>query len=393
MNGKELNEEELRKRLATLLQTGKLDFGKLLDLSARIAALDPKYVRFTVDAGLINRLGKELVGRKETAVSELVKNCYDADATAATITFENPAMSKARIIISDDGEGMTREQLVNGFLRLSSTDKIDHPRSNRYDRIRAGRKGIGRFAAQRLGKKLSLITQPVGVNHSFHVDFDWAQFQPAMDLTHIGNEIRVEKKLSEPGTTLIIEDLADNWTSVEIAAIYEDLLELLQPFRLEKKNPPISAAAKEDPGFLSEIYIQSSGSREQVRSELTNFKQYALATIEGYVSDDGSGLWSIDSKKLGIKDSGRIGPESANPKSKYSALRNVYFKTYYYIFLPPYLQGAIRNSLKSYAQQHGGIRLYRNGFRVRPYGELRDDWLGLDLSSRMRQILPPHSNF
>jgi hypothetical protein len=53
---------------------------------------------------------------------------------------------------------MTRDQLINGFMRLSSSDKIHNPISDKYKRTRAGRKGIGRFATQRLGSKLTIIT-------------------------------------------------------------------------------------------------------------------------------------------------------------------------------------------------------------------------------------------
>lgn len=54
---------------------------------------------------------------------------------------------------------MNREQLINGFMRLSSSDKVHNPISPLYERTRAGRKGIGRFATQRLGKQLTIITQ------------------------------------------------------------------------------------------------------------------------------------------------------------------------------------------------------------------------------------------
>ncbi len=46
---------------------------------------ETRRVGFSVDAGLIQRLGYELVGRAETAVSELIKNSYDADASAETV--------------------------------------------------------------------------------------------------------------------------------------------------------------------------------------------------------------------------------------------------------------------------------------------------------------------
>lgn len=49
-------------------------------------------LRFTTDAGLINRLGRELVGRQETALIELVKNSYDADAQNVTVTLERHAL-------------------------------------------------------------------------------------------------------------------------------------------------------------------------------------------------------------------------------------------------------------------------------------------------------------
>ena len=116
-------------------------------------------IGFTVDAGLIQRLGYELVGRAETAVSELIKNSYDADATIVDVDFIDTALQGGSLVISDDGLGMTEEQLINGFMRISSTDKLHNPTSLRFNRTKAGRKGIGRFAAQRLGEELVIVTQ------------------------------------------------------------------------------------------------------------------------------------------------------------------------------------------------------------------------------------------
>ncbi|MCH5686369.1 hypothetical protein LWM68_20165 [Niabella sp. W65] len=44
--------------------------------------------------------------------------------------------------IEDNGVGMTRSQLVNGFMRLSSSDKIHNPVSEKYKRTRAGKKEL-----------------------------------------------------------------------------------------------------------------------------------------------------------------------------------------------------------------------------------------------------------
>ena len=120
-----------------------------------------KEIGFTVDAGLIQRLGYELVGRAETAVSELIKNSYDADATIVDVDFIDTAVQGGSLVISDNGLGMTEEQLINGFMRISSTDKLHNPTSPRFNRTKAGRKGIGRFAAQRLGEELVIVTQTI----------------------------------------------------------------------------------------------------------------------------------------------------------------------------------------------------------------------------------------
>lgn len=80
---------ELKKKLSEEIQKESSDNNLILALSSEIAKLDDSQVRFSVDAGIINRLGKELVGKHETAVSELVKNAFDADATEVNLVFEN----------------------------------------------------------------------------------------------------------------------------------------------------------------------------------------------------------------------------------------------------------------------------------------------------------------
>jgi hypothetical protein len=112
---------------------------------------------FTADAALIDRLGRELVGKQETALIELVKNSYDADATIVTITLQGDHLT-----IPDKGNGMSRQELIDGYLGLASDLKIRKPTSDRFQRRLAGRKGTGRFAAQRLGTYLVLRTWKLG---------------------------------------------------------------------------------------------------------------------------------------------------------------------------------------------------------------------------------------
>ncbi len=85
------NAEELRQRLKSALDETPLNFSRILELSNALSLLDRDFVRFTVDASHLNRIGQELVAKKETALAEIVKNAYDADATAVDLTFADAA--------------------------------------------------------------------------------------------------------------------------------------------------------------------------------------------------------------------------------------------------------------------------------------------------------------
>src|SRR5688572_6381281 len=84
-------------------------------------------ISFKVDSGLIDRLGRELVGKAETAVSELIKNSYDADSRNVRVEFIDTVIPGGTLIIDDDGLGMSIDQLVDGFMTISSTDKLHNP--------------------------------------------------------------------------------------------------------------------------------------------------------------------------------------------------------------------------------------------------------------------------
>ena len=180
-------EQDIKAELSDLLKSEKPDYSAILSLSNELAQLDNEHVRFSVDAGLINRLGTELVSRQETAVSELVKNAYDADATSVSLEFVNSESIGGTLIISDDGNGMTREQLIDGFMRISSSDKIENPISPIYHRKRAGKKGIGRFAVQRLGTKLIIHTKSVESSCAYEVVINWDEYESHANLMEISH--------------------------------------------------------------------------------------------------------------------------------------------------------------------------------------------------------------
>ena len=170
---------------------------------------------FQTDAAIIARLGRQLVARQETALIELVKNAYDADATQVVVSFSDRGTPAATIQIEDDGTGMTYDEIVGGFLRLASETKVEFPKSPRYRRTRAGRKGIGRFSTQRLGDRLELTTYAAGEPQTLRLVVDWTSFEGGKKLEDVRVEI-FELPPQSPGTRLQISGLHDSWAPGQI---------------------------------------------------------------------------------------------------------------------------------------------------------------------------------
>lgn len=386
---------ELKRKLSEEIQKESSDNNLILALSSEIAKLDDSQVRFSVDAGIINRLGKELVGKHETAVSELVKNAFDADATEVNLVFENAWNVGGTLTIEDNGTGMTKDQLINGFMRLSSSDKIHNPISDKYKRTRAGRKGIGRFATQRLGSKLTIITHTAKNDSSIKISINWNDFETDKDLLSVSNNIEVIPKSKEEGTTLIIENLRDGWSDAMIRRVFRYTSELLQPFPLSKKNKD-EVESSIDPGFKSCYFRQEGQELIPIIDEEDAIFKHALAEIEGYVLNDGQGCWALKSEKLNFPQEvfliGNDEKNRDNTDAKFNLIKGVHFKIHYFIYDPNLFAPNTFNFIRSLAYEKGGIRLYRNGFRVLPYGEQGDDWLGLDKSNNRSVILAPHMN-
>lgn len=386
---------ELKKKLSEEILKEDSNNNLIISLSNEIASLDESAVRFSVDAGIINRLGKELVGKQETAVSELIKNAYDADATEVNLIFENAWNKGGILTIEDNGHGMNRSQLVNGFMRLSSSDKIHNPVSEKYKRQKAGRKGIGRFATQRLGEKLIIITQTSGSNQALKVVVNWDDFTTDKDLLTISNSIEFIPKTKESGTTLIIEGLREGWSDAMIKRVYRYTSELLQPFPLSKKKEE-ELENSIDEGFKSNYYRNDNGNLIAIVDEEKAIFQHALAEIEGYVLSDGQGCWSLKSDKLNFPE--EVFPIGNNDKDKedtttpFLLIKGVHFKAYYFIYEGSLFSPGNFTFIRDLSYEKGGIKLYRNGFRVLPYGEQGDDWLGLDQSNNRSIVLGPHMN-
>ena len=137
-------------------------------------------LKFKVSAELKNILGKDLITSSNIAVLELVKNSYDAHATNVEITF-----TKDCLIISDNGKGMTLDDLQNKWLFVAYSAKRDGTEDKSYrsnfKRRFAGAKGIGRMSCDRLAKQLSLITRSDVSGKTECLEVDWEAFENGYD--------------------------------------------------------------------------------------------------------------------------------------------------------------------------------------------------------------------
>lgn len=349
---------------------------------------DNNTISFKVDAGLIDRLGRELVGRAETAVSELVKNSYDADARNVDVSFINTYDVGGTLIIKDNGLGMTLEQLKNGFMTISSSDKIHNPISERYKRKRAGRKGIGRFATQRLGETLTIITQTLESNQAIKLVINWENYKTDTILTEVKNRIEYIDKVQEEGTSLIIDNLREWWSNAAIERVYRYVSDLLQPDYISDRSKELGLAKQQDEAFKIKFkYVE--GEQEWVIADQDKMLfSKALAVIEGYVDKSHDGYCTVTSNSLDVSDdiipilNNKIYKDEDTPDTKYRNLKNIHFKVYYFIYNREKYYTSISklelSHIQKIANQQGGVRLYRNGFRVLPYGEPNDDWLNID---------------
>lgn len=332
----------------------------------------PDKIGLTVDSALIYRLGYELVGRAETAVSELIKNAYDADARKVEVYFKYTELPGGTIIVKDNGMGMDFDKLKNGFLRISTSDKVDNPSSERYQRPRAGRKGIGRFATQRIGDKLTIVTSRLDMDYALQVTIDWMEYKPKTDLEDILFPIHKIPKTQEEGTELIIKGVRDSWTEGAIKRVHRYVMELFQPDYLGHT----ATTNQSENTFKTNFWRWEGNQYVAVERGQEDFFSYALATIRGTVGNDGTGNVQVQSKSLQMNDEMKM-------EGDFSLLKNVRFKAFYYIYGRPeyYSNGISATTLKTInkvASTASGIRLYRNGFRVLPYGEPSNDWINLN---------------
>jgi len=192
-------------------------------------------VGFRPKARILQLLGDELIGSPRLAVFELVKNAYDADAKNVLVKLEHLNPQRARIVVRDDGVGMSAATIRNVWLTPAS----DHRRRQRevgmrsaLGRLPLGEKGLGLFAVHKLGEHIRVVTRELGAQEVV-VDLDWREMLNSDFL----DEVRVPVTERPPvtfagarhGTRIRITQLRAEWTRGEIRDLHRSLTSIADP--------------------------------------------------------------------------------------------------------------------------------------------------------------------
>ncbi len=187
---------------------------------------------FDSDSSLLKRIGRESISNPIVAIVELIKNSYDADSTKVTINFENIKHSSGKIMVVDNGDGMTSEEITKKWMILAVPDKEKNPFTKKR-RIKIGEKGIGRIGLEGLSKKLIVISKPKGKEEAFKIEIDWEKYIPGILLDKVGNKFQRSKKdKKDSGFEIILEGLLDKWDEEKINQVKEQV-SLITPIGID----------------------------------------------------------------------------------------------------------------------------------------------------------------
>lgn len=162
-------------------------------------------------------IGRNLISNPVVAVSELVKNSYDADADNISVEFQDLLSDMSILKIADDGEGMSFEDVTTKWMMVGTDNKVHDPFS-RKGRRKLGEKGIGRFSVERLAKRLKLISTKLGDDFAISFSIDWDRYETYDgEFSNLKHEvIKIPCNINQHGTTLFLEELRDFWGKDEL---------------------------------------------------------------------------------------------------------------------------------------------------------------------------------
>jgi signal transduction histidine kinase len=368
---------------------------------------------FSVDTHLFRELGELLVGRDSTALIELIKNAYDADATRVVVYGEALShVGRGYIKIQDNGIGMSRLEFENGFLTIASRTKDDASRRSKvFERRYTGQKGIGRLAAHKLARILEVnssrwsgsvpkSSSSEGLpSQGPHVDatIDWDQVEASRTLADVDKTDAItiqtiSSAAAAAGTTITLRNLRRRWTPSEHGRFLEEVQAFQPPRPLIEPLPKnVCEPLLFDIPRVRDIAAKMGHQfAVELEGELAPPDDYWKAMVEA-----ANWIIEVDADRRTNTVQFHIAPTKSTLQTLPDAVPRKFVMPHPSPKHGPFFQARILKrtgvvvergdeQLKKWAGRSSGVRVFMEGFRVLPYGEPTDDWLKLDKDTAER---------
>lgn len=391
---------------------------------------------FLVDNGLDKSLISKVYNLELKGYS-LIPNCGDESLKATLLSVLKLQNS---IYIIDAGEGMTKKTILDNWMTIGTANK-EYDILTQSGRVKAGAKGIGRFALDKLGDSCQMITKfsrkeehsldeadiSAG-NEGYEWAIDWRSFDNALttidnvkaDLNELKEvdliesiksfiaDPRIETVIKDfdfqSGTILKVSHLRENWHPSLVDQVYSDLEVLVPPqefgdfaiYLFDSRHPEgygeVTSSTCDDYDYklsaitVSEQTLKITIQRNEIDLKSVDpafFSRKELQNFPYTKQDFENGYWEVE-KTLSQLLPGFKSDDKADILSRIGA-----FEFYFYYMKRTYSSPDAKKfwykpfssqERKVWLNKYGGIKVFRDNFRVRPYGEINNtsfDWLGL----------------
>ncbi|EKA9800478.1 ATP-binding protein, partial [Campylobacter coli] len=293
-----------------------------------------------------------------------------------------------KFTIEDDGEGMSLETIKNTWMVPATSYKVNKQYSSKKKRVVQGKKGIGRYASAILGDFLRITTTDLNGMTSI-IEIDWKQFDDGKFLDEINIPYECNRTNLKSGTKIEIYSSIEvyydeikqqyqdkiNWNKDQNKLLFKELRKLLVP--TNKSNETFEIIFLNN--GLDKLDIDDKNEKIEP-FPLLDFYEYR---IKGKISSNGKGLLFYENKNF----------ENSNEKIELdlrNTCGNIEVDLMVFDLDPDVIQNLVnkqkdkeekqlgKSEFKALIKQYSGVGIYRNLFRIRPYGDYDFDWLGLN---------------
>jgi signal transduction histidine kinase len=327
-------------------------------------------LKWRFDVNTFRLLGRDLITDRITALFELVKNSYDANAENVIIEFINVGTKNndSKILIKDDGIGMTISDIQNKWMVIGTNSKRKDLYSPLpYKRRYIGEKGIGRFAVDKLGQRVNIRTRQKGDAEELVATINWqtyqdlAEEQKSLDLfiqienapnlfTDIENDFEYVEPTFEYGTTLEIFLPREVWALDDVHRAYKELSRLVSPFHKTK--------------FPFKIYVKAS-----------EYEPYSINTlVQGDEKKFASSHFELDFNSSEEYQEILYFDEKQRKVVVHQTSKPIFgYVKFYLYYLDKDAKDRFNAHHKGTSVKIDGVKIYRDGILTTPFAEYESD--------------------